>query len=245
MVDGVLARSFERTGADYDRYRPGFPAEAADLLVPDRVASALDLGAGTGKFTALLLGRAAEVVAVEPSGAMLDVLRAKLPAVAAHLGSAERIPVPDSSMSVVSVAQAFHWFERDEACTEIRRVLVENGRLGLIWNRSNPSCAWDRAAHRVAHPAVSDADGTTSAAAADLPGFEPVARQEVHWTERISRSDYLRRWATVSTFLVADPDTRAEMLAQIVHILDEHPETHGSEDLELPIVTDVFVYRRA
>jgi hypothetical protein len=26
MVDEMLAKSFERSGADYDRFRPGFPS---------------------------------------------------------------------------------------------------------------------------------------------------------------------------------------------------------------------------
>ena len=58
MVDDVLAKSFTLTGADYDRYRPGFPPAAADVVMPHRVRTALDLGAGTGKFTELLGGRA-------------------------------------------------------------------------------------------------------------------------------------------------------------------------------------------
>ncbi|OAN43338.1 class I SAM-dependent methyltransferase [Microbacterium sp. H83] len=245
MVDGMLASSFEGIGADYDRYRPGFPDAAADILAPRRVATALDLGAGTGKFTALLVDRAAEVVAVEPSAAMLDVLRTKLPRVIAREGSAERIPVADSTIELVSVAQAFHWFDRDAACAEILRVLVEDGSLGLLWNRSDPSCDWDRAAHRVAHPAVQDADGTSDATSEELPGFQLRSHDELRWTERITREDYLRRWSTVSTFLVAEPHERDHMLARITRILDAHPETRGATEFELPIVTDVFVYRRA
>lgn len=251
MVDGVLARSFVGIGEDYDRYRPGFPDAAAELLISDRVATALDLGAGTGKFTALLLDRASEVVAVEPSEAMLDVLREKLPAVTAHLGSAERIPVADATMDVVSVAQAFHWFDRDAACAEIRRVLVEGGTLGLVWNRFDPSCAWDRAAHRVAHPAVgearsdAEADATTGAAVDALPGFRAIAHEQLRWNERITRDDYLRRWTTVSTFLVADPSTRSVMLDRISRILDAHPDTRNADEIDLPLITDVFVYRRA
>lgn len=245
MVDEVLAKSFERIGADYDRYRPGFPQAAADLVMQTPVRAALDLGAGTGKFTELLQGRAERVIAVEPSSAMLDVLRVKLPAVEALQGSAERIPVADGSVDVVSVAQAFHWFDREPACAEIARVLVSGGALGLIWNHSDPTSAWDRAAHRIAHPAVADEDGTTSSAADELPGFVHVRHEQIHWTERIRREDYLRRWSTVSSFLVADDDERAGMFAAIEAVLDADSETRGRDDFDLPIVTDVFVYRRA
>ncbi|MEV4667227.1 class I SAM-dependent methyltransferase [Microbacterium sp. LWO12-1.2] len=244
MVDDALARSFESIGADYDRYRPGFPDLAAEVIIPAAVRSVLDLGAGTGKFTELLTGRAARVLAVEPSEAMLGVLRQKLPAVDAMNGSAERIPIPDGSVDVVTVAQAFHWFDREPACREIGRVLAPAGVLGLLWNRSDPTCGWDRACHRIAHPAVGDSDATTSSAADELPGFEFVRHETVRWRERLSRTVYVRRWATVSSFLVADEVRRAEMLDAVETVLDASDETRGREVLDLPQVTDVFVYRR-
>lgn len=245
MVDEVLAKSFETIGADYDRYRPGFPVEAVELIAPQRIGTALDLGAGTGKFTELLSARAERVIAVEPSEQMLSVLRAKLPDVEGLIGSAERIPLPDGTADVVAVAQAFHWFDRESACAEISRILTPGGTLGLVWNHSDPSSSWDRAAHRIAHPAVADTDGTTSTAAAELPGFTFVTSESIHWTEQISREAYLRRWSTVSTFLVADDHARSVMTTAIEAVLDGDPDTRGREQLELPIITDVFVYRRA
>lgn len=245
MVDDVLAKSFTLTGADYDRYRPGFPAAAADMVMSRTMLTALDLGAGTGKFTELLVGRAQRVIAVEPSEPMLEILRSKLPEVEAHLGSAERIPVESEVADVVTVAQAFHWFDQKAACAEIARVLTPGGTLGLVWNRFDPSCGWDRAAHRIAHPSLADADVVTNAAADELPGFDFVRREQIQSTERIRRDAYLGRWSTVSTFLVADEVSRAEMFAAIEAVLDSDPETRDRDEYDLPIVTDVFIYRRA
>lgn len=244
MVDDALARSFESIGADYDRYRPGFPDRAAEIILPAPVRSVLDLGAGTGKFTKMLTARAERVVAVEPSASMLDVLHRNLPAVEAVIGSAERIPVAHGSIDAVTVAQAFHWFDRDPACQEIARVLAPGGVLGLLWNRSDPACAWDRACHRIAHPAVGESDSTTASAADELPGFEFVRHETVRWREHLSRTTYVRRWATVSSFLVADAARRAEMLHAVEAVLDGSDETRGRTELDLPQVTDVFVYRR-
>jgi ubiquinone/menaquinone biosynthesis C-methylase UbiE len=238
-----LAKSFESIGEEYDRYRPGFPEAAAADIVPDRADAVLDLGAGTGKFTELLVSRADRVVAVEPSVAMLDVLRAKLPGVEALVGGAESIPLADGSMDAVTVAQAFHWFDRDAACVEIRRVLVPGGVLGLLWNHSDPACAWDRSCHRVAHPAVTDdADSTTASAADELPGFTFEHRAEIAWSEQIARDDYIRRWLTVSSFLAADQATRDAMVARLDSILDADPETAGRDTFTLPMRTEVFVY---
>ena len=239
-----LAKSFERTGEEYDQYRPGFPDAAAGAILPERVGATLDLGAGTGKFTELLVGRAERVIAVEPSAAMLDVLRAKLPSVEALVGGAEDILLPDGAVDAVTVAQAFHWFDRDAACSEIRRVLVPGGTLGLLWNHSDPACSWDRACHRVAHPAVSaEADSTTASAVDELPGFTFGHRTEIAWSEQITRTDYIGRWLTVSTFLAADEETRAGKIAQLDSILDADPATAGLEEFTLPMITEVFVYR--
>lgn len=245
MADQKLARSFESIGDEYDRLRPTFPARAAAVVVPERVDAALDLGAGTGKFTDLLLDRARRVVAVEPSARMLDVLRLKLPRVEALIGAAEKIPVEDASMDTVTVAQAFHWFDRNPACAEIARVLVPGGVLGLLWNRSDPACGWDRACHRIAHPAVDQSDATTASAAAELPGFDIIRREEVQWVETISRAHYLSRWLTVSSFLVADDEERQAMVAAVEEVLDTAVDTRGRATFDLPQVTDVFVYRRA
>lgn len=244
MVDQQLAKTFEGIGEEYDRYRPGFPDAAAADIVPQRLDAVLDLGAGTGKFTELLVSRADRVVAVEPSAAMLDVLRAKLPSVETLAGGAEEIPLPDDAVDAVTVAQAFHWFDRDAACAEIRRVLVPGGALGLLWNHSDPTCTWDRACHRVAHPAVSaEADSTTASAADELPGFTFGHRSEIGWTEQITREDYIRRWLTVSSFLAADEATRAAMVARLNSILDADPTTTGRAEFTLPMITEVFVYR--
>jgi len=241
-----LARSFEGIGAAYDRYRPGFPDAAAADILPSRVGAALDLGAGTGKFTELLVTRADRVVAVEPSEAMLDVLRVRMPSVEALIGGAESIPLSDGVVDAVTVAQAFHWFDRDAACAEIRRVLVPGGALGLLWNHSDPACAWDRACHGVAHPAVSaQSDATTASAADELPGFAFEHRTEFAWSEQITREDYIGRWLTVSSFLAADETTRLAMVAELDSILDADPATAGRSEFTLPMVTEVFVYRAA
>lgn len=245
MAVDALARSFESIGDDYDRYRPGFPDRAAAIVIPGRVEAVLDLGAGTGKFTELLPVRATRVVAVEPSDRMLAVLRSKLPRVEAQIGTAEEIPAADATIDVVTVAQAFHWFDRENACAEIARVLVPGGTLGLLWNHSDPGCEWDRACHRIAHPAVGESDATTDTADEELPGFEFVRREEVRWTETVSREHYLRRWGTVSSFLVADDVERARMIAAVEQVLDDAPATRGRTAFDVPQVTDVFVYRLA
>jgi SAM-dependent methyltransferase len=142
--DSVFARSFGSQADRYDRVRPSYPAAALELVLggAGRLGRILDVGAGTGKLTAALLDRGAEVLAVEPDPLMLAVLADRLPQVRALAGSAERIPLPDGSVDAIVAGQAFHWFQRPEADRELARVLRPGGVLGLLWNLPDRSVEW-------------------------------------------------------------------------------------------------------
>jgi SAM-dependent methyltransferase len=135
-VHPAAATGFALAADAYERGRPGYPADALALLA-ERLALApgrtvLDLAAGTGALTRLLLGTGAVVIAVEPVAEM----RAAIPAAARILeGTAERIPLDAASVDAVTVAQAFHWFDGDAALAEIHRVLRPGGGLAVVWNR--------------------------------------------------------------------------------------------------------------
>ena len=94
----------------------------------------LDLAAGTGKLTRLLVPSGANVIAVEPVREMRAELERRVPAVAALAGTAEQIPLADGYVDAVTVGQAFHWFDADEALREIHRVLQPGGGVALVWN---------------------------------------------------------------------------------------------------------------
>ncbi len=54
--------------------------------------------------------------------------------VAYACSSAERLPFLDASFDLLTVALAFHWFDRDPFLTEARRVLSPNGWLVIYDN---------------------------------------------------------------------------------------------------------------
>lgn len=131
------ARAFGRAAGAYVRARPAYPPEALAWLAPrlglEAGRTVIDLGAGTGIFSAALAATGAETIAVEPSEKMRATL-AGLPGVRAVAGSAEALPLPDASADAACAAQSFHWFDAPRALDELARVLRPDGRLGLVWN---------------------------------------------------------------------------------------------------------------
>ena len=119
---------------EYERGRPGYPRQVADIPGLPPTATVLELAAGTGKLTRLLVSRFARVVAIEPDARMRRLLAVGCPDSESMDGSAEQIPLAADSVDAVFVAQAFHWFDNEAALTEIARVLRPHGALVVMWN---------------------------------------------------------------------------------------------------------------
>jgi ubiquinone/menaquinone biosynthesis C-methylase UbiE len=94
----------------------------------------LDLAAGTGKLTRLLIAAYDRVLAVEPQDEMRRLLSRICPEAEIFAGTAEQIPLEASSVDVVFVAEAFHLFGSQHTVAEIARVLRLDGILILMWN---------------------------------------------------------------------------------------------------------------
>jgi SAM-dependent methyltransferase len=225
------ANSFGPAAHLYERGRPPYPDPALDWLLPAGAARVLDLGAGTGKLTRQLAARGLAVTAVDPSDGMLAQLRQVVPDVPAHLGSAERIPLPDDSADAVLVAQAWHWVDPARAVPEIARVLSPGGRLGLIWNVRDDSHDWVRRMDQIIGNAQRDRSPQVGAP------FGPVEVEQFRWTHRITRSALLDLIASRSHVILLPPDERAALLAQVRQLMVTHPDMVGRDEYELPYLT--------
>ncbi len=133
---------FGSVAEQYDQFRPSPPPEAAELFGDLHGLDVLEVGAGTGSWTRLLVELGANVTAVEPDDAMRAVLERRSPQVRALAGTAERLPVADESFDVVLVSSAWHWFEQPDATYEMARVLRDSGELFILWNGFSRGVAW-------------------------------------------------------------------------------------------------------
>lgn len=225
------ALSFGHGADDYDRVRPEYSAEALDLvterlgLSPD--AEVLDLAAGTGKLTRPLVERFARVTAVEPDPGMLARLRRVTDCYAALEGRAEEIPLPDGSVDVVFVGQAFHWFSTDEALTEIARVLRPVGGLVLIWNAwTKPEPPEPEDASRIIEEVVERVSGEPVRDRShwlrlfDASPFEAPREEEIPTRSlAISGDDLVTLTLSTSPFGVLPPDERASVESELRRLI--------------------------
>jgi SAM-dependent methyltransferase len=124
---------FSRQSAAYSRYRPGYPPELSAWVAaqaPDR-RLAVDCATGNGQAAVALAAHFDAVLALD--GSLSQLRNAAAAAKTMYVvGIAERLPLPDRSVSLVAAAQAAHWFDFERFHDECRRVLVPDGVVA-VW----------------------------------------------------------------------------------------------------------------
>ncbi len=128
------ATRFDGVAEAYARYRPSYPPAAIALLLeglPDP-ADVVDVGAGTGIASRLLVEAGARVIAIEPNLEMRQYAQAA--GFDARAGTADDTGLAAGSADLITAFQAFHWFANDRALAEFTRVLRPRGRFAAIWN---------------------------------------------------------------------------------------------------------------
>ena len=235
------ARSFGSVAAEYAALRPVYPTDAVAFLVGEGARRVLDLGAGTGLLTEVVLDAGHDVVAVDPSPEMLGELAARRPDVVTAVGTAEAVPVGDASVDAVVAGQAAHWFDPAPAAREIRRVLRRGGTLGLIWNTRDERIPWVGALGELiaAESRGHEADqGAVDRFAEELSAHVDVLESGI--VQPVTPENVVAGIATRSYVALMDAVRRAAFLAGVRELLDEHPDTRGRELLELPYVTRAY-----
>jgi SAM-dependent methyltransferase len=232
-----LGLSFGPAAGDYERVRPSYPAEAVTWLLGGERRRVLDLGAGTGKLTRVLVALGHDVVAVEPIDEMRAQLGVALPDVEALAGSAEAIPLPDRSVDAVTVGQAFHWFDTVRALPELARVIRPGGVLALIWNFRDERVPWVAALSPSSLPEWLP-EGWEQEIAPPL--FDPVEQRDFSFDQELEPEDVVTLIASRSALITMPPDERAATLARVRDLLATDPAVAGRRTIRLPYFTRAF-----
>jgi SAM-dependent methyltransferase len=236
--------SFGSVATDYDRYRPPPPPQALDWLVPKDATAVLDLAAGTGAVTRLLVGRAEKVYAVEPDERMRAVLAARCPQAVPLAGRGEDIPLADASVDAVVIASAWHWLDPDLAVPEIARVLRPGGALGVIWVARDTRVDWVAEFNRLLR-AGREADAAPDGERGERSGrrrrevtFPPgspmsgVQEHTVEYSLPVTKDDLFGLLGTYSGVITLDPARRAEFSQRARDFLDQQSWDH----IDLPMI---------
>lgn len=212
-------------------------------LRPERTV--LDLGAGTGKLTRLLVPTGARVLACEPVEAMRATLEQIVPRASILAGTAEAIPLADESVDAVVVAQAFHWFDGARALPEVARVLTPGGRLGLVWNVRDESLDWVAQLTSIIDPHEGNApryrSGRWRAAFDESELFEPLALAQFRQVVKGPPQMVVDRVMSISFIAALSAEEQTVVEEQVRGLLASHPQTRGAVEIEFPYRTDVFV----
>lgn len=234
------AGAFQKGASLYDATRPTYPPEVAALI--DGAASVLDVGAGTGKLTEILVKEGRRTVALDPSADMCRVLRAQLPGVPPLRGTAEALPVADASFEAITCAQTWHWVDVQAASSEADRVVAPGGALMLCWNTFDVSHPWVLRLSRISHSGDVHREGFYP----DV-GKQWVLERELRtkWIQPATTDDLFALARTRSYWLRANEATRAKVEANLSWYLFERLGFAEGQLLPLPYRTDAFLYRRA
>jgi SAM-dependent methyltransferase len=230
----------------YERGRPSYAPEAVELLIDELGLGPhrrlLDLAAGTGKLTRQLLPSGVEVVAVEPVAAMREAFAAAVPGVEILDGRAEAIPLPEESVDAVTVAQAFHWFEREAALAEIARVLRPGGGLALIWNERDESVPWVAQLSKLMHWDIRmpyDVGIDWRDVVDESRRFTPLQKKALKHEQELDADRLVDRVVSTSYIAAMDDAERQTILDGVRALISDFPPR-----FHLPYVSHVYWCRR-
>src|SRR4051812_7781720 len=149
---------FDEIAHDYDH---SLPEHVVEHYLRKRVAyvlrncprgRGLDVGCGTGVLAERLAAAGYEMTGVDPSGGMLDILRARTDAVHALQASGTDLPFDDDSFDVVvTVAVLHHVADPGDVRTtlgEMARVSRPGGRI-VVWDHNPRNPYWGPLMKRV------------------------------------------------------------------------------------------------
>jgi SAM-dependent methyltransferase len=206
---------FSRQAADYAKFRPRYPREMFEYLgtiAPSRKL-AWDCGTGNGQAAVGLASVFDRVIATDASQNQIANVESHK-RVEYRVTAAEESGLESSSVDLIMVAQALHWFDLDRFYAEARRVLEHNGVLAAsAYNLMHIEPAIDEVVNRYYCDVVGAfwpperklveqfADLPFPFQEIDSPTFEMTAQWDL-----AHLVGYLKSWSSTQRFIAAKGD---------------------------------------
>lgn len=253
--------SFGAVASHYDRYRPGPSDAAVAWLLPEGATAVVDLGAGTGALSRILVGRVPRVVAVEPDDRMRAVYAEEVEGAEAVAGTGESMPLPDSTFDAVLASSSWHWMDVVPALGEVARVLVPGGVLGAMWSGPDPDSDFIRQARTMLAGRAGDAgagetgdvislavgDGRRPDSTLVIPegvSFDQPERRDFRWTMAMTADELVGLLGTFSWIITMEPAGRERVLSEARRLLAELLGVEGDVTVDVDFRTAAYRARR-
>jgi len=249
------AGSFGNNAAHYDRYRPGPSADAVAWILPTGAGRVVDLGAGTGGLSRLLVDRVVEVIAVEPDDRMRAVLAEELPTVDARAGRGDAMPVEDHSVDAVIASSSWHWMDVVPTLGEMARILVPGGTLGAVWSGPDPDGALVEQARSMlggerGGESLGDGfdefistDASRPFSTLEIPDGLPFGEPEHEtfiWNTALTADELIGLLGTFSWMLLMDDARRSGLLDQARQLLADVMGVEGDATVDMQFRADAY-----
>jgi SAM-dependent methyltransferase len=228
--------SFERNAVKYDAIRPGYPDELVDgVLARTGAQRIVEIGAGTGKATAVFVRRGPAITAIEPAASMAAVLRKNVDATIEET-TFEAWSGADGTWDLVFAAQAIHWVDPAVRYAKAAQALQPRGWIAILRNEKDAMDAGLRgevdAAYARWMPSTGDGVRTVDDAVAEISAeidasasFGPVETLRVAWDAHYTSSEYVQLLDTYSDHATLSDDRRAGLYAAIASAIDRRGGT--------------------
>jgi SAM-dependent methyltransferase len=246
-IDAQRRVSFDRRAEQYDAVRPSYPAELInDVLARSGAERALEVGAGTGKATALLGARGLDIVALEPGVQLAAVLRDRVRGMRVEVVETMFERYQGSGFDLVYSATAFHWVEPSVRYVKAAEVLRPGGALALFMNEKAPMDPEVRAEFNAAYGKwfgwppwdpnyLANTEATWLGEIEPSGKFGPVHVGRYPWTTTYTTDEYIALLDTYSDHATQPDDKRLPLYDDIRAAIDKRG---GS--VEIPYMTLLF-----
>lgn len=247
MIDGSTEKFTGKANA-YSFARPGYPKEFIDYLYTkvgmSSCSIAADIGSGTGKFSVELLKRGTETYCIEPNDDMRKMAECELsvyPNFHSVKGTSDCTGLRDNSIDFITVAQAFHWFDRDKFKKESSRILKKDCCVILVWN-IRVECEFTTANQAVFEKYCPDFNGFSSEKR-DRAGvdafFEGKYKQVKFANSRcLDRDSFIARCESASYSLSKNNPSYEEYIRALKDLFDKYA---SNGVIEIPSETTAYI----
>ena len=139
-------KRFSARADNYSKFRPSYPENIISFLQSEEVLNKdsiiADIGSGTGILSELFLKNGNLVYGIEPNIDMRGIAEINLKNYQNFHsidGSAECTNMEENSINIITVGQAFHWFDQVKTRKEFKKILKPEGYVVIIWNNRKRS----------------------------------------------------------------------------------------------------------